>query len=251
MAAVLNLLIPWITLAVVTFCVITIRNWILRHLFGVSWLASRERNLAVIIYLIALLPGVLLREGSRYFVAGLLRLKPAFIQVTPTVGSDGIVEIRFVHFLVLNPVFAALIALAPFISGLIITYLVAMHGLNVPALMAAATSSQGAAFGTAIQRTLTTPNFLLFAYILFGIANTCLPTSSELRATWFFWVGGVLFLGLLMVAGLYNAIFLILDGPVTRLVYGLATILTVIVGMNLLVAAGLFVLERLVEMITD
>ncbi|CAG1008126.1 hypothetical protein ANRL4_03845 [Anaerolineae bacterium] len=251
MSATLNLLTPWITLIAVSYLLVSVRTWILRHIFGVSWLASSERNLAVIVYLLVLLPGVLLREISRYLTAGIVRIAPAFVTLTPNVGDDGIIDIRFVHFIVLNPVYAALIALAPFVSGLVCITVIAQGALDIPSLLAAIRAPEGGAVGAAIKAMVERENFLIWVYILFGVANACLPTFSELRATWFMWVIAVMFIVLLAMVGLYQGIQNLFAGPVAQVLYGLSTIFVIILGLNLIVAVGVWVAEKVLELVTD
>lgn len=248
---VLNLLTPWIVFGFVTFLLLRVQRWVYRHLFGVSYLASRDKTLATLFYLLALFPGVFLREFSRYMVSGMVRVPPAFFTPIPQAGDDGIVDVRFFHFFTLNPVYAALIGAAPFLAGLAAIALIGNGVLGIPAILAAIGSPVPNAFRDAFLKMISRPDFLIWVYVLFGIANTMMPMPGEVRASWFIWVIVALFLGFLAVIGLYNAILTLLAGPVTQILYGLSTVFGVVLVMDLFAAGVIAGTEAILGRLTN
>jgi hypothetical protein len=246
----LNLLTPWITLAIILILLNRVQYWINRHLFGVGLLAFRAKGIATIMYLLVLLPGVLLREGTRYLVAGMFNIRPAMI-LPPNAGEDGIVDVRVFHFLTFNPVFAAIIGASPFLIGMIAVSLIAYSALDVPAFLATLGTTDAATVREAFIALLNRPNFLLWAYLLFAIANTMMPTLQEIRSSWVIWLIVAMFFGFLAVIGLWNTIFIILAGPVSELLYALSAVFGVVLGFNLLGASIIWLVERLVERMTN
>jgi hypothetical protein len=250
MSAVMNLFTPWLALAAIVWVLIFVQRWVFRHLFGLGWLITKRRNVAVYLYGLAVLPGVLLREGVRYFVAGLFKKPPVFIMPQPQVGDDGIVEFVFLHYMLINPVYRALIGVAPLLSGLLVVALVG-EWIGLPSVMAALNDPTPNAFREATLAMLGNPAFPIGFYLLFGVANLMLPTRTELRDTWIFWLVLIFIFALLAVLGLHQAIFLLLRGPISQVVYTLVSVCGVVLAVNLLAAMLIWAAEKLTEQATN
>jgi hypothetical protein len=250
MTVVLDLLTPWITLLVVLFLLVRSQQWVLLHLFGMTWAASGNRRTATIIYIVLLLPGIALREISRYLMGGMLHLSPVYINIAPQAMEDGYVETRIMHYATINPIYIALLAVTPVICGLVLSTYILDRVLNVPLLIAAAgTSSE--VFRQALELVMRTPNLVFWLYILFGVANTMLPSRNEVLSTWFFAVIILGFLGLMAFAGLWQSIYEIMAGPVSRTVYSFTTFFTITFGLNLIGGSLIWLIERVVGAFTN
>lgn len=132
---ILNLLTPWIIFGGILFVLSKISYWVKQHLFGLGLAATGRQNFARIAYIVFMLPGIILREGGRWVMAGMLQQKPEFITPIPRIDADGIVNTRVFHYLLLNPVFIALVAIVPFILGLAVVSFISYQVLNLPELL--------------------------------------------------------------------------------------------------------------------
>jgi len=246
---------PWIAFSIVLFVLLRTQVWINRHLFGIGLLTTKEKGVATFLYMVFMLPGVILREGSRFLVAGIVRLKPAYITPLPEVGEDGVVNVRIVHFVTFNPVYAALIGAAPFATGLLLIMFIGNY-MHIPALLTtlstvSTTANGSAVFRDALLAFISRPDFPFFAYILFSVANTMLPTSHEFRATWIIWVIFGLFLGALAIIGLFYAIWAIFNGPVAQVVWLLTAVFTATCLVNLMAMLVIGVIEGIIGRLTN
>jgi len=246
----MNLIAPFVVLGITVFLLLRVLYSLRRHLFGIGYVATKRKGAAAILYIAALFPGILLREVSRWFVAGLVRVPPAFITPTPRVDNDGMIDARIFHFATFNPVYAAMIAAAPFLSGLAVVWLIAYPILNLPGLLALITTQQPEAFQTAVGLLFSRADLLIWLYILFGVANNMLPTTAELRATWFVWALAAIFFGLLAVIGLWGAIIQLLQGPVAGLAYILAAIFGLALGIDVIALVGILMIEAALSRVT-
>src|SRR5690349_3411878 len=128
-----DLLIPWIVLAITLVLLLYVQRWIHRHLFGVGYLISREKHAATFFYYLLLLPGVVLHEVSRYLVAGMFHVNPAAFMLFPEAQEDGSLEMGFIRLaIVKNPVYAALIGVAPLLTGMAVIVLISQNALDLP-----------------------------------------------------------------------------------------------------------------------
>src|SRR5215813_63188 len=125
-----DLLIPWITLAAVLIPLLYVQRWIHRHLFGMGFLLSREKQSATFLYYLFLLPGVFLHEFSHYMMAGVFGVRPKHFTFFPKTQEDGSLEMGFLELEdVKNPVYSAVIGSAPIISGLIVVVYISCNML--------------------------------------------------------------------------------------------------------------------------
>src|SRR5215813_907096 len=128
-----DLLIPWITLAAVLIPLLYVQRWIHRHLFGMGFLLSREKQSATFLYYLLLLPGVFLHEFSHYMMAGVFGIRSKHFTFFPKAQEDGSLDMGFLELeRVTNPVYAALIGIAPLISGMLVVVYISNNLLDLP-----------------------------------------------------------------------------------------------------------------------
>lgn len=248
---ILNLFTPWIVLAVVAFILARTQYWIKQHVFGIGLLWTNNKEIAAWIYVLVLLPGVLLRELSRWIVAGMLGQRITFIFPKPEIDDDGIVRTNFLDFRTLNPVYISILAATPAVVGFALMLAISYGALNLPELLSLLGNVDATVLREAFGRLLSRADLPLWIYLLFAIANTMLPTVRELRSTWFLWLifgGFVLFL---LILGMYNAILLLLAGPVATAVYTLATVYGSVAIVNFVMLLVISAVEAIVSRLTN
>jgi hypothetical protein len=245
-----DLLYPWITLALTLVPLLYVQRWIHRHLFGVSYLISREKQAATLFYYGLLLPGVILHELSHYLMAGVFNVRSIRFAIYPEVQEDGSLEMGFVQLeYVFNPVYAAFIGIAPLLAGMLAVILISNSVLDLPSFFARVRTGDIYEIGAAIQTLVTKPDFPLWAYLLFGIANAMMPNREDRRGWWIVLVVAVLFLGFMTIIGLGNIVAAWLAGPIAQALYSLSAVFGTVLFVDgvaaLLIASIEWVLERL------
>ncbi|MCS6870344.1 MAG: hypothetical protein NZ571_02700, partial [Anaerolineae bacterium] len=222
-----------------------------RHVFGIGLLWLRKKEQAAWLYVVVMLPGVLLRELSRWIVAGMLRQKLPFIVPAPQADDDGIVHVRFLEYTVFNPIHIGILAVTPAVVGFGAMLAISYGVLDIPQLLSLFSSADSETVREAFGRLLSRADLPLWLYLLFTITNTMLPTVRELRSTWFFWIIAVAFIAFLMVLGMYNAILLLLTGPIATALYTLTTVYGSVAVVNLLMLLVIGVIEAVVSRLTN
>lgn len=248
---ILNLFTPWVVFGVVVFLLVRSQFWIRQHLFGIGLIWLNSRGTAAWVYILVLLPGILLREVSRWVVAGMLGSAPAFITPKPQIDDDGIVNTRVFHFVILNPVYVGILAITPLVVGFTFMFVISYGVLNLPQVLMLLGTVDSVALREAIGALLARADLPLWVYLLFTITNTMLPTASELRSTWFIWVIFGAFILFLAVLGMSNAILIILAGPVATAMYTLSAIYGTVLIVNLCMVLVIGVVESLVSRLTN
>lgn len=246
-----DLILPFLALAAILFPLRWMQGWLLRHLFGFGYLVSKDKRFATLIFYFVLFPGVVLHEISRYLVAGMLRIIPTGFQIIPEEQDDGEIEIGFVQFgLILNPLYAAIVDLTPLAVGLAVTSLVSSSILNLPDFISHLRSFDIYLISDAFARLVNRPDFLLWSYVLFAVANTMLPSRNEYRGLLIFaGICGLIVL-FFVVLGLPNAVYYLLNNPVRNLLLGMTAIFGIILFVDIAAAGVLWLLERIASRVT-
>ena len=106
-------------------------RWLHQHIFKVGWLLTNNFQTTTIFYYILFLPGILLREFTRWLAASLLHLKPARAIGFPQPQEIGELRLNFIR--VSAPggsIRYALINVAPLVTGLGSLWLIATRVLS-------------------------------------------------------------------------------------------------------------------------
>lgn len=150
---------------------------------GVAYLLTRNREMAVVLYSLPLLPGVILHELSHVLMAFILRVRTQGFTVVPRRDVDGHVALGSVIVERVDPVRASLIGLAPFLAGSIAIWWIGQSAFGLSNLGATLLSGDGPTIGDAINQMIHQPDAWLWLYLLFAISNTMFPSASD-RETW-------------------------------------------------------------------
>jgi hypothetical protein len=158
-------------------------RWIHRHMHGIAYLLTRNREMAVLLYSLPLLPGVILHELSHVLMAFILRVRTQGFTVVPRRETDGRVALGSVMVERVDAVRASLIGLAPFLAGSIAIWWIGQSVFGLADLGATLLSGHGPTIGDAINQMIHQPDAWLWLYLLFAISNTMFPSASD-RETW-------------------------------------------------------------------
>jgi hypothetical protein len=148
---------------------------------SVRWV--NDADVALIIYFVVVLPGVVLHELSHWLMAKMLGVRVTRPKIGPVrKGRSKRVSLGSVRVGKVDPVRASLIGVAPLLAGaaaiLIIGYLV----LGVGELADAAGRYGLEGLLDALDPVLRVPDLWLWLYLIFAISNAMLPSESDMDA---------------------------------------------------------------------
>jgi hypothetical protein len=242
------LLTPWILFIASLAALVFTQRWLHRHMIGLGLLATGKPSAAVILYHTIMFPGVLLHEVSHWLVAGALNVRSGRFSLWPERDEAG-VRLGYIEVEKPDAVRGTLIGIAPLVTGLLIVLALADKALNLPDLAAALTTGDLAVIGPAAARLIGAPDFWIWLYLIFAIANAMMP-SPEDRRSWPVLIAGVLGIALLLViSGFEAAVTTALGGPVADALRLLATAFVPIIALNLFAVALIWTVERVVALV--
>lgn len=246
---VLDLLIPWITLALILFPLVHLERWIHQHLYGLGWLLTQNKERATLLYYLVFLPGVFLHEVTQWLTAGALKIRARKVKSWPKPQNNGTLRLDFVQVQKAGHLANAIVGLMPFLAGLAIVLFISQRVFDVQRIPIALSTGEMPAILVEFERLFAVPDFWLWLYLLFVIGNTMLPTASD-RAEWPF-IFAILGVGALafLAIGLEEAILVTARGPLTLALDTLARAFGTILVLDLIVGLLLAGFEALLQRI--
>jgi len=177
--------IPLFGLAVTLALLLLVERWIHRHLQGTMLLLTGDREIAVILYALPLMPGILLHEVSHALAAKLLGVSVGRVSVRPKLADDRI-QLGFVPVEETDIVRASLIGLAPLLTGSAVILLIGYLFFGIGGLQSALVNgawTRPLRLLAHFVEMLKAPDVWLWAYVIFAVSNTMLPSQSD-RESW-------------------------------------------------------------------
>ena len=238
-------IVSWILVAVAVWLLRPTVRWIHKHVQGLGLLITNDPQGAVLIYYLALLPGVALHEGSQWVLAKILRVKVKKFRLWPEKQRGGAIRLGLVEIdEATDNVRATLVGIIPLVVGIGVIALIGGWRFDPTALLAALGTGDLPTIGAGIGAFFAAPDFWLWAYLVFAIANTMMPEEHD-RISWLPIVGLlvglvvvllVLDLGILVLAGL--------NGPLAQLAASMSLALILSLCIDWLVMGMIWVMER-------
>lgn len=222
-----------------------LKRWLSRHLQGLGYLVTKDQQMAILLQYLVLLPGIALHELSHLLAAMLVGVKTKGFSLRPTATRNGTVRLGAVMVKAADPVRESWIGLAPLLSGSAAILWLARWKFGVTPLPAPGPEELVQRLFTYLQA----PDAWLWLYLIFALSNAMLPSESD-RQPW-----GVVLLFLVLTAGVVYATGLVPQIPATVKEWALTGVCYLVyafgltVGVDILFAVLLFLLEKLLEQI--
>jgi len=217
----------WVICGVAIWLLLPATRWIHKHLQGLGLLMTNNPRGAVMVYYLALFPGVILREVSQWLVAKALKVKVKKFAIWPEKQKGGTIRLALIDIDdMTGPVRATLVGIVPVLVGIFFIGLIGLGAFRTQELVAGLSTGDVPSAMAGLNTFFSTPDFWLWTYLIFAIANAMLPEAHD-RISWWL-LGGVLVgiviillvldLGILLQAGL--------NGPFADLARSMSLALT-------------------------
>lgn len=237
---------PWVVSGLMIWPLIQVERWIHKHIQGLGLLLTNNPQAAVLIYYLVLLPGVFLHEGSQWLLAQILRVKVKKFRLWPDKQRGGIIRLGLVEIdKKTDMVRATLVGVIPLVTGIMAIVLIAGWRFDTETLAAALATGDLPTIISGLGVFISAPDFWLWFYLVFAIANAMLPEPHD-EINWWLPVGviagifvflWVLDLKILIVAGL--------EGPLARLSQWLSLALAISLALDLFMMGVIALFELL------
>ncbi len=237
---------PLLWLAVTLVFLLLLERWIHRHLQGVMLLLTGDPDIAVVLYALPLLPGIILHELSHALAAILMGVRVGRISIRPKRTGQR-VQLGFVPVERTDALRTSLIGLAPLLIGSGVITLIGYVAFGIGTVGTALVEGNWISAAGALLGILEAPDSWLWAYVIFVVSNTMLPSRADRQA----WTPVILFLlligALIWAAGLGPAILAGLANPLSTALRWLAMMCALTIAIDLPFMFLIALAERLLE----
>jgi hypothetical protein len=264
-----------------------IERWLHQHIFKVGWLLTRNFQTTTILYYTFFLPGVFLHELTYWLGAGMLNVRatvsiPFFKKEAPAPKDDkqakATAEVpkpppsNTIDISKLKPNFVtldfgtargrgkqaqkgiyrkAIISVLPLFVALVCIWLIADNIFNIMGVVGTMASGELTDIVTAYNTLTGVPNFWLWIYIVFTIANTMFPFVPEELRGWRTVLITTVAVGLaLTLIGIGGEIFQAMQSPLANLIEVMEVTLILIIIVDVVMVLALGTIEYIIEHVT-
>lgn len=216
-------------------------RWITRHVQGIGLLLSGDGQIALLLYFLLILPGVILHELSHAIVALVLGVPVRRFSLGLGRRRRGAnVALGSVEIASADPIRSSLIGLAPLVSGCIAIVLIGGQILGLSAWPRFGSPE----FWSNLRAIYHVPDFGLWLYLVLAISNAMLPSASDRRA-WGRALTFILFVALLLyLSGLMDTFSITLSRWAANGVGYLAYAFATAAAIDLVFVVLIFVFEQ-------
>jgi hypothetical protein len=172
---------PLVALVATLLPLLWVKRWITQHLQELSLRWVGDSDVALIVYFVIVLPGVVIHELSHWLMALLLGIRVRKFSLGPVrKGRSQRVSLGSIQVSSVDPLRASLIGVAPLLGGSAVILVIGNMVLGVTEL-ASAMSGQGLEGALAgLQQLVHVADFGLWLYLIFAISNAMLPSASDM-----------------------------------------------------------------------
>ena len=189
----------WLVASLVFFLVV--QRWLHQEIQILFYLLTRRINLALTLFALLFLPGVLLHETSHFLVARLLGVRTRRFSLIPQVTVDARLRLGYVETAQVDVLRDTLIGAAPLLIGAAVVAYLGIYQLGIAPLFSLASQGNWDQLWAALGALPDHPDFWLWFYLTFTISSMMMPSPSDRRA-WLPVILVVVFLaGLALLAG--------------------------------------------------
>jgi len=149
---------------------------------SILFLITRRIDLALAIFSILFLPGVLLHELSHYFAARLLKVPVGRLSIIPQSLPDGRLRLGYVETAQTDFFRDGIIGAAPLIAGSIFVAYAGLVHLDFAALWTQVSAGDLPVITRALSHAVSQPDFWIWFYVIFVVSSTMFPSETDRRA---------------------------------------------------------------------
>jgi len=147
------------------------------------WLAlTGHGEAATLFYSLVLLPGVALHEVSHALMAILLGVKVRKLSLRPERQPNGVIRLGYVEVLRSDKVRTSLIGAAPLFVGVAALIFIGLEVFSLQAIQDALAAGNTNGVIDSIKTIVSANDAWIWIYLVFAIANSMMPSTSDTQA---------------------------------------------------------------------
>ncbi len=153
-----------------------------REIQAVLLITTRNSQLTIGLFSVLFFPGVLLHELSHFLMAKLLHVHTSGFSLIPTMLEDGHLQMGYVETTQTDIVRDSLIGIAPLIAGSLFVSYAGISRMELNVLWDVFFAGNFTLFFQGILLIPDIPDFYVWAYLIFAVSSTMMPSESDRHA---------------------------------------------------------------------
>lgn len=168
---------------------------------AILFLLTKRIDLALAIFSIIFLPGVILHELSHFLMAKTLKVPVGKFSIIPQPLSGGKLRLGYVETAPTDFFRDAMIGTAPLITGSLFVAYAGLINLDFGSYWSQINLGEISSFSMILRDAVDQPDFWIWFYLIFVVSSTMFPSATDRRA-WspILLTSGILF-GLILISG--------------------------------------------------
>jgi hypothetical protein len=172
---------PLVALVATLLPLLWVKRWTTLRLQELSWRWVGDPDVALYLYFVIVLPGIILHELSHWLIAWLLGARIRKLSIGPVrKGRSRKVSLGSVQVADVDPIRASLIGLAPLVFGSAVILLIGNHVLGVSEFAEVIAVQGTGAILAELQRVVRVADVGLWLYLIFAVSNAMIPSESDM-----------------------------------------------------------------------
>lgn len=208
-------------------------------------LITRNGDLTIVLLFLLLLPGIVIHEAAHWVAAHFLGLKPSKFRVWPKkqrqhigLGSVSVKGGKIWQ--------ESIVGMAPLLTGSALLALIAETIFNAQQFSLALGEQRWLESITVFQRALLAPDGILWAYLLFAIANAMMPSASDREPLRPLLFTTLLLLGFYLLIGLPIAPFTLLLTWLTPILHNITNAFIFTIALDIMILIVIYLIVKLI-----
>ncbi|MGD2205505.1 MAG: hypothetical protein PVH17_01885 [Anaerolineae bacterium] len=174
---------PLLALIATLLPLLWVKHWITERLKELSYRWVGDAEVALILYFVMVLPGVVIHELSHWLMAWTLGVRVRKLAIGPVMqGRSKRVSLGSIRVGDVDPLRASLIGLAPLLGGSAVILLIGNLVLGVGELADAMAGQDLEGLLAGLAQVVHVADFGLWLYLIFAVSNAMLPSESDMEA---------------------------------------------------------------------
>jgi hypothetical protein len=173
---------PLVALVATLLPLLWIKRWITQHMQELSLRWLDDPDVALAVYFVVVLPGVVIHELSHWLVATVLGVRVRGFSIGPVrKGRTRRVSFGSIRVANVDPVRGSLIGVAPLWGGSAVILLIGNLVLGVGDLAQTMAGQGLAGIPAGLEQLIHVADFWLWLYLIFAVSNAMLPSESDVE----------------------------------------------------------------------
>ncbi|MDD3825293.1 MAG: hypothetical protein PHY79_04900 [Anaerolineae bacterium] len=171
---------PFVALAAALLPLLWVKTWITHSLQELSLRWTGDPAVALVVYFVLVLPGVVIHELSHWLMATILGVRVSKLSLGPVRKGRNSVSLGSVRVGKVDPLRASLIGVAPLLGATAVILLIGRLVLGLDEVVALLLAGAWEGLGEALGEMVRVADFWLWLYLIFAISNAMLPSESDM-----------------------------------------------------------------------